>query len=243
MWVAGALLRSEHGRVAVTVLLVEDHSVFTEALVHLLGREPDLQLLGAVRNPDEAMTLAEAEPPEVAVIDVALGQASGIELAARLRARHPDLCVVVISAAGDAATAAEAIRAGAIAFVPKDAPVASLVEAIRCAVRGEAWIPAPLLAPLLRRLAGSAGASDPVDDPATRVASLSSRELDVLRLLTRGLDRAGIAEQLGLSVNTVRSHLQHVFAKLGVGSSLEAVGVALRAGLRPDNGPRALSGR
>lgn len=215
---------------AMKVLIVDDHLAFAEAVGVRVGAEPDIEVVGCATTGIQAEHVAREQEPDIALVDVGLGVENGLELVARLRSSQPDLRVVVITCHDDAETACAAINSGASGFVTKDAEPAELLEAIRRVHRDESWIPPRLLTGVLRGLKKS---SRDLTSDEVLISGLSPREREVLALMVSGLDRAGIARRLFLSTNTVRTHTQNVLAKLGVHSSLEAVSVALRGGLRP----------
>lgn len=223
----------EAGDVAVRVLFVDDHRVFVDAVSAVLEAAGDIEVVRRATTMAEAEALAASVRPDVVIVDVDLGREDGLLLTQRLRAEHPEIRVVVLTCHEDAATACAAVRAGASAFVPKVAAVQDLVQAIRGVQRGESWIPPSLLTAVLRALQAPAREKSPEEQA---IALLSAREQEVLALLAAGCDRATIARRLFVSQNTVRTHVQKVLAKLGVHSSLEAVGIALRAGLRGQPG-------
>ncbi|MGH8984189.1 MAG: response regulator [Acidimicrobiia bacterium] len=211
------------------VLIVGDHPVFAEALAVLLDAHDDIEVVGTAGRIDEAVKRATELKPDVAVVDVLLGNASGLGLTARLT-EELRMRVVVVSCADDPETAASAIRAGASAFVPKGSSPQELLEALRGALQGHTWISPHLLTGVLRELTGEAPPPRPEE---RRVAALSPREHDVLGYLVAGMTRAEIADELGLSVNTVRSHAQRLLTKLNVHSTLEAAALGRRAGVTP----------
>jgi DNA-binding NarL/FixJ family response regulator len=141
---------------------------------------------------------------------------------------------VVVTCHVEESTATEAVRAGATGFVAKDAPVDELLIAIRAALAGESWLPRQLLGGVLRLLQGGIPGNSPPSRPEIGpVGRLTAREREVLALLVAGFDRSAIGARLFLSPNTVRTHVQNVLRKLEVHSSIEAVGLALRHGVRP----------
>lgn len=211
------------------LLLVDDHRAFAGALAHRLGAEPDLEVVGVAATAAEAGALAGALRPDLAVVDVELGTDDGLVLVARLAALDRAPAVVVVTCHVDASTATEAVRAGATGFVAKDAPVDELLVAIRAALAGESRLPGHLLGGVLRLLQGDG----PPSRPEAGLGGLTVREREVLALLVAGLDRSAIGARLFLSPNTVRTHVQNVLRKLEVHSSIEAVGLALRHGVRP----------
>jgi len=226
-WLPWHAVLAQTGAVTISVVVVDDHRAFLDAVGARLGAEPDLRVVAAVASTAEADRALRGETVDVAVIDVHLAGEDGIVYARRLLSEHPGVRVVVLSGSDDADLATAAVRAGASAFLVKSSGVEQLLGAVRGVVRGETWITPRLLTEVIidltepRRRPG----------PEERVATLTDREREVLLLLGEGLDRAAIAKRLVVSVNTVRSHMANLFAKLGVHSSVEAVGVAARAGL------------
>lgn len=216
--------------VAVSVLLADDHQVFAEAVGQLLGSEPDLTVIGHASSSAEAARILESTQIDVLVVDVELDQESGIELVAKVHAQHPDIAIVVLSCHDSPEVVTEALRCGARAYVTKDSSFEELLSALRAAIRRESWMPARLLGPVLAALLHP---SDPRNEAEDRLVSLSTREWEVLECLVSGMSQAAIGAKLFLSPNTVRTHIRNLLAKLEVRSSLEAVGLALRAGIRP----------
>jgi DNA-binding NarL/FixJ family response regulator len=214
----------------VGVLIVDDHRSFASALTMRLEAEPDLRVVASVTTAADALSAARLHGPSLAILDVEIGDDNGVELVAQLRRSHPQLGIIVVTCHDDPRTVADAMQAGASAFVPKDYGVESLIDAIDATRRGDNWLPPRLLGDVLRHLQNGARVRREDEE---RVARLTSREREVLALLVAGLDRASIGAELFLSTNTVRTHVQNLLRKLDVHSSIEAVGIALRAGVRP----------
>src|SRR4051794_12562202 len=208
------------------VLVVDEQQAFAEALAGLLGTAADLQVLGATGDPATAVSLAQRLRPDVVTVDVDGG---GHDLVARLHRAHPAAAIVVVTNTESTYLALQAISSGAMAWVPKHSAVEDLFGVVRVAGDGGSWFPPRLLGQLLRQVARGQGRSPMQVGP---LASLTPREYDVLMCLVEGLDRKASAHRLRLSVNTVRTHVQSLFSKLGVHNTLEAVAVALDAGLR-----------
>ncbi len=213
---------------SVRLLIVDDHRVFVQGLEAVLGAEPDFEP-EAISQPGHVLGVAAARPPDVVIMDVRLGKVSGIDLTRQLMTLAAPPAVVMLTAYSDVSTVISAVRAGAVGFVSKDASVEQLVSAVRSALVGGSWLPAALLARVLRAHPG------PAQAPQLKlIAQLTAREREVLSLMVSGLDRAGIADRLCQSPNTVRTHIRNVTVKLGCHSALEAVAMALKAGLRPE---------
>ena len=222
--------RDGHGMQSIRVLIVDDHRSFAEAIAMWLGAEPDVVLVGTLVSLDDAEATIKVLRPDVLVLDVEVSQENSLPLASRLKSELPGMATVVVTFRDDVDTASAAVRAGALGFVVKDADPSDLLVAIRAAARGEAWIQPRLLAPVLAELTQHPGTLTPDQQ---KLARLSEREHAVLCYMVRGYDRSTIAGELYLSSNTVRTHTRNLLAKLDVHSSLEAVALALRAGLRP----------
>ncbi|MEV5574879.1 response regulator transcription factor [Spirillospora sp. NPDC052269] len=212
------------------VLIVDDHALFAEALSARLAREPDLVVLPVAAAGRQALSLAATERPHVVLLDLDLGPENGLDVLARLRERHPDVRVVVLTASDGVDTIVRCVRRGAVGFLSKTERAERVAGVVRQAARRGGWIPPELLGDVLRRL--QSGQSEP--DGADRLlADLTPREREVLQCMVDGLNRAEIAGRLGLSANTVRTHTQNLLAKLDLHSALEAITLAMRAGMRP----------
>jgi len=218
------------------IVVADHHRVFVEALRARLDREPDIVVVGTSHSAAGASAMARSLRPDVLLLDARFADGDGLEVAARLSRDLPGTRVVVVTEHDDSATASDAVRAGVSGFLSKDASGSELLQAIRAAADGHVWIQPRILRPVLDDLASRAPR---LTADQERVARLTERELEVLRLMVDGQDRASIARRLCLSTNTVRTHVRNLFAKLEVNSSLEAVTLAMRAGLGPTSGDRS----
>jgi DNA-binding NarL/FixJ family response regulator len=213
------------------VLIVDDHRAVADAVAGRLEVEPEFASVKTAYSFTAAMAAISWQPFDVIVTDIEIGVDDGVELIRRVNEEYTNTATVVLTVHGDAVTAFQALRAGARAFVPKDADASELIGAIRGAVRGETYIPPGLLTGVIDAF------RNPIShrtEQEERVERLTSREREVLRRLVAGQDRSLIAAELFLSLDTVRTHIKNILGKLGVHSTLEAVGVALRAGVHPD---------
>jgi DNA-binding NarL/FixJ family response regulator len=213
---------------AVRTLLVDDHPVFAQALAARLGKEPDLAMVPVAHGVDQALAELARSRPTVMVVDLMLGNESGLAILEYVQARHQDTKVIMLTGAHDVDAVVAAVRRGARAWLPKSADIADMIRVIRGVSRGEAWIPPALLHGVLARLTAP--------EPADPLCELTPREREVLQCMVDGLTRPEIAQRLYLSTNTVRTHAQKVLSKLDSHSVLEAVSRARRAGMQPSHG-------
>ena len=208
----------------VDVLVVDAERAFAEGLALCLGADtaaPVRSAGGAV----EALHLTGQQPPDVVVLGAEPGTWQPAFLRA-LRRRHPGVAVLVLSAAAGDEDLRELVKAGARGWLPKSAPLAELSRVVEQVAAGQWWLPRELMGQVVQELDQQAEAA-----VAERLDALTYRERQVLAAMAEGLSRAEIARRLRLSVNTVRTHVQHLLAKLEVHTSLEAVALALREGV------------
>ncbi|TMR00299.1 response regulator transcription factor [Actinomadura soli] len=217
----------------IRVLIVDDHALFAEALATRLSREPDLVILPIAADVRRALALTATERPRVLVLDLTLGAESGLEVLDRVRESDPEVRVVMLTAMSDLDAMVQAVRRGAVGWLEKTESADLVAQVIRSAAWRGGWIPPDLLGEVLRRLLRDGGEQN---GGARLLAGLTPREREVLQCMVDGLGRAEIAERLGLSANTVRTHTQNLLAKLDMHSALEAITLAMRAGMRPSDG-------
>jgi DNA-binding NarL/FixJ family response regulator len=218
----------------ISVLVVDDHALFADALQARLAQETDLGPVLVAYGAVAAAERAAATQPAVVILDVVLDDGSGLDLIGAVRESSPDSNCVMLSAVESVDDVVTALSRGARAWLPKTVDVRHLVRVVRGVHRGEAWVAPDLLGRVLTELV--ARAARPRPDP---LAGLSPREREVLQCMVDGMSRAEIADRLGVSGNTVRTHVQNLIAKLGVHSTLESVAVALRNGVRASSRMRS----
>ena len=205
----------------IRVLIVDDHEVLAASLARVLDEEPDMVSVGLAQNLAQARARVTTETPDVLLLDRRLPDGDGVAAIPELRAIRPSMNIVVLTAADSDHVLVQAIEAGAAGFVSKTRGLGEVTAAVRAAAAGEAVISPEMLSRLLPKLTRSAG-----PEP-----ELTRREQEVLNMLAQGLSNAAIAEQLTVSVHTVRNHIANLSAKLGAHSKLEVLSIAIRRGL------------
>jgi DNA-binding NarL/FixJ family response regulator len=204
----------------IRVLIVDDHSVVREGLRMLLSRDPDLEVVGEAADGTQAIEQARWLRPDVVVMDLLLPVLDGIAATRAIRTQLPETEVLALTSVLENATVVEVIRAGAIGYLLKNTRVDELRSAIKAAAAGHVQLSPQASAFLL----GAVRVPQPPDP-------LTPRELEVLRLLAQGHSNKEIARRLHLAGETVKFHLRHILAKLGVQSRTQAVLVAMRLGI------------
>lgn len=203
------------------MLVVDDHRVFGESVGSVIDAADDLRCIAIVRSGEEAIAVAAAERPDVALIDVCLADEDGIDVASAVLAEAPGTRIVVITGNGDGVTLARAAAVGASAFILKDAPIEEVLDALRDETTASIRVDPEVLGRVL---------ASPAERP-DRVTSLTSRELEVLSLLANGRQPKQIARELDMTLNTCRGHVKSIVAKFDAHSALEAVLLAHRHGV------------
>jgi DNA-binding NarL/FixJ family response regulator len=213
-------------RAPVRVLVADDQRVVREGLVTILGLLPEIEVVGAAADGEEAVALAVELAPEVVLMDLRMPVCDGVEATRRLRAEVPDVDVLVLTTYADDRSLLAALRAGARGYLTKDAGAEQVQDAIRAVARGEAAIDPAVQHHLIDALAARAGPTAPEAPPLPD--GLTPREAEVLGLLAQGLSNIEIAERLVVSEATVKSHINHLFTKTGVRDRAQAVTYAFR---------------
>jgi DNA-binding NarL/FixJ family response regulator len=213
---------------AVRVLLVDDQMLFRAGLRTLLATRPEVEVVGDAENGQVALELAARTRPDVVLMDLKMPVLDGVATTRKLRVQVPGCRVVALTTFEDDELVFECLRAGALGYLLKDAPVARLVEAILAASRGESVLQPSVASKVLAELSrlASAPAAAPNGRGNNELARLSERELDVLRLIARGASNKEIAAALFLAEGTVKNHVTNILTKLGVDDRTQA---ALRA--------------
>jgi DNA-binding NarL/FixJ family response regulator len=228
----------------IRVLAADDQRVVREGLAMLLGLLPDVEVVGTAADGEEALAMAAELRPDVILMDLRMPRVDGVEATRRLRERDPAVKVVVLTTYADDRSVLDALRAGALGYLTKDAGAAEIQQALHRVASGQAALdPA-----VQRHLVEAIAAGPPSPPPSPGVTSpdvapqapalpdgLTPREAEVLTLIAAGLSNAEIAERLVVSEATVKSHVNHLLPKIGARDRAQAVGYAYQHGLVPGN--------
>jgi DNA-binding NarL/FixJ family response regulator len=210
-----------HAPAKTRVFIVDDHPIFRAGLQSVIQSEPDLEICGEASSAAQAIDRLRSVEADLVLVDVSLPGANGIELLKHIRAEHPELPILVLSAHDEGQYALRALRAGASGYLMKKEASDHLIPTVRRVLSGEIAVSKTFGEELIYKVArGGSTGTTPVD-------RLSDRELEILALLGEGRSTQQMAESLSLSVKTIESHRLHIKEKLGLRSSSELVRFAL----------------
>jgi DNA-binding NarL/FixJ family response regulator len=211
---------------AIRVVLADDHALVRAGMRSLLNGMSQVQVVGEAASGEEALELAASERPDVVLMDIAMKGITGLEAAARMRERHAAVRVVILSMHAGEEYVLQALRAGAVGYLLKDAATGELELALRSVMRGESWfspaVSRQVVEGYVQRVGGEAAAE-----------VLTARQREVLRLVAGGKSTKEIAYDLTLSVKTVETHRAQIMERLGIRDVAGLVRYALRTGLVP----------
>jgi DNA-binding NarL/FixJ family response regulator len=211
----------------IRILIADDHTMVRQGLSQICSSEDDMQVVGQAANGQEACQLASQVEPDVVVMDINMPVLDGVQATRYITEAQPKVGVIILTMYRQDQHVFEAIKAGARAYLLKDADSDELLRAIRTVAAGEALLDSGIALKMMeefRRLQG-----DPVG--ADGITQLTERELAILRLVAQGLDNVDIGGRLGLSEKTIRNRLTTIFEKLHVNNRIQAALYALRQGL------------
>lgn len=212
----------------ISVVLVEDHTSYAQALAAVIELTDDIEVVGRAQSADDAAEVLAQHAPDVAVVDLDLPGASGVDVLDALRDRQAGTAAVVLTALIDEAELGRAVEAGAAAVLHKSVDVTELLDVVRRVADGGSVLAAGPTSSWLRALAAE---RERTWMARTIRDTLTPRETEILQLLAAGHGSDAIAAQLVISADTVQTHVRNLLGKLGVGSRLEAVTLALRMGI------------
>ena len=208
---------------AIDVLVVDDHAVVREGLRTFLELQDGIEVVGEAADGEAAVREAERLRPDVILIDLVMPKLDGVGAMRELRRRLPATRVIVLTSFADDERLLGAIRAGAAGYLLKNAEPQEVVRAVRAASAGQALLDPAVAARVVESIADR--------DAVAGAESLTPRELEVLALIARGRSNKLIARELGIAEKTVKTHVGHVLAKLGVTDRTQAAVIAVRTGL------------
>lgn len=207
----------------IRVLLVDDHQMVRQGLIFFLSTQPGIDVVGEAASGEAAIDMVREQQPDVVLMDIILPNMSGIEALQTIHAEYPDIEVIILSSFVDDDKVRQAIQMGAAGYLMKDVDPAELAIAIHATRRGEIYLhpeAARRLAEILRPMSGEHGEPEP--------DVLTEREYEVLELITHGLSNQAIAQQLNITLKTVKTHVSSILQKLQLDSRVQAALYALR---------------
>jgi DNA-binding NarL/FixJ family response regulator len=210
----------------ISILIADDHPLLREGLCHLLEKEADFEVVGQANDGEEAVRLADEKSPDVVVMDIEMPGMDGLEATKQIKAAHPETSVLALTVHDDEDYISAVLDAGATGYLLKTTYGKELVQAIRAVRLGEFVLDTRIGPTVFRAFARRA--SKPAPPHADR---LSEREMEVMKLVGRGMTNEEISSQMGLSLRSVKGCLSDIFSKLGVNSRVEVIISCLNTGI------------
>ncbi len=215
---------------SIRVMVVDDQALVREGLMTLLGAAAGIAPVAAAADGEEAVRLASRHRPDVVLMDLRMPGLDGVEATRQIRAARPETEIVVLTTHADEASILDALRAGARGYLTKDAGIAEISRAVHAAAAHQAVLD-PVAQTALIEAASAGARAAPAAAPVSLPDELTPREAEVLSLIARGLSNGEIASALVVSEATVKTHINHVFAKIGARDRAQAVHYAYTHGL------------
>jgi DNA-binding NarL/FixJ family response regulator len=212
----------------IRAMIVDDHALFRRGLEMVLEEEPDIELVGQASDGTEAVEKAAESLPDVVLMDIRMPRSSGIEACRAMKEAAPSAKIVILTISDEEEDLFEAIRAGASGYLLKDIPLDEVADAVRAVHGGQSLINPSMAGKLLTEFATLAKRDDEERAQEVPAPRLTEREMQVLKLVARGMNNRDIAKELFISENTVKNHVRNILEKLQIHSRMEAVMVAVR---------------
>ena len=212
----------------IRAMIVDDHALFRRGLEMVLDSEPDIELVGQASDGTEAVEKAAESLPDVVLMDIRMPRSSGIEACRAMKEAAPSAKIVILTISDEEEDLFEAIRAGASGYLLKDIPLDEVADAVRAVHGGQSLINPSMAGKLLTEFATLAKRDDEERAQELPAPRLTEREMQVLKLVARGMNNRDIAKELFISENTVKNHVRNILEKLQIHSRMEAVMVAVR---------------
>ncbi len=209
------------------VLIADDHAIVREGVRMILAKEKDIEVVGEAEDGQQALELVETHKPTVVIMDISMPGMGGIEATQKLKERHPKVAVLALTMHEDETYVFQLLRAGASGYVLKRAAAQDLVQAVRAAAKGEAF----LYPSVARKVVEDYLKRVEAGEERERYDGLTEREKEILTHIAQGLANQQIAEKLFISIKTVQTHRAHILEKLGLHDRTELVRYAIRKGL------------
>ena len=212
------------GSEPVRVLVVDDHELFRRGIIMLLGEDPDIEVVGEAADGVGATDLAVSTAPDVVLLDVRMPRRTGVEACRAIKEAVPTTKIIMLTVSDEEADLYESVKNGAAGYLLKDSSIEEVAQAIRVVNEGQSLI-SPSMAVKLIDEFKQMSKPDREQGPALR---LTERELEVLRMVAKGLNNREVAKELFISENTVKNHVRNILEKLQLHSRMEAVMYAMR---------------
>src|SRR5271165_5031233 len=212
----------------IRVLIADDHALFRRGLEMVLEEEDDIDLVGQASDGTEAVAVAGESLPDVVLMDIRMPKSSGIAACRATKEVAPSAKIVMLTISDEEEDLFEAIRAGASGYLLKDIPLDEVADTVRAVHGGQSLINPSMAGKLLTEFAALARRGEHEPPQQVPVPRLTDREIQVLRLVARGMNNRDIAKELFISENTVKNHVRNILEKLQIHSRMEAVMVAVR---------------
>jgi two-component system, NarL family, response regulator LiaR len=222
-----AIISPKQDRGEISILIADDHPLLRKALRDVLGKQQDLRIVSEAEDGEMAIELADRLLPDVIIMDIAMPKLNGLEATRQIKAKHPNIAILVLTVHDDSEHILSILDAGAAGYLTKRVFGEDIIAAIRLIVAGESVLTAPVLRQVLKHTI-----KFPTKLPKRPEHDLlTNRELDILKMAAQGISNKDIATRLNLSLRTIKGYMVEIFSKLNVGTRTEAVIKGLRSGL------------
>jgi DNA-binding NarL/FixJ family response regulator len=212
----------------IKVLLVDDQSLFREALANLISSDPSIEVVGSATNGEEALRATVIHQPEVILMDLRMPVMDGVSATKRIKAQFPNVKVIALTTFNDDESVFDAIRAGAVGYLLKDSSKEELFHAISLAAENKYFLPPEITARVVKEFTRI---SKPKQKIETIQVNLTTRELEILKLIAEGISNKEIADRLVIAEGTVKNHISKILEKLNVNDRLQAILKAKNLGI------------